>query len=480
MVFSSTTFLFLFLPVILTLYFALRSSEARNLLLLIGSLFFYAWGESSYVLVLVFSVVVNFVFGVWIERNQGRPSQGWITGAAVAANLLPLAFFKYAHFFVENLSASLVVLGLRPIELDPIHLPIGISFFTFQAISYVVDVKRRASPAQRNPLRLGLYIALFPQLIAGPIVRYRSVADQLGKRVVEPAEIVEGIRRFTIGLAKKVLIANSLARPADQIFALTSGELRPEVACLGIIAFALQLYFDFSGYTDMAIGLGRIFGFRFPENFNHPYVARSISEIWRRWHISLMTWLRDYIYVPLMGRSPTEGRHRSLFLFIFLLSGLWHGASWNFVIWGALNGILLILERTAWGGVLGRSWRPLQHLYTLLAWLLTLVLFRADTLAHAGGYFASLFGLAEVGPAAIPLVAFFDREIQLVLVVAMIGSTPWIPWLRARLEGDPRFESARLRAFTWAALVGVHALLLVGSAMSLAAGTHNPFIYFRF
>ena len=471
----------------LALYFLLRGTRARNGLLLAASLFFYAWGETGYLLVLLLSIAINYLFGHWIDRSRGGARGRRVLGVAVGANLLLLlAAFKYANFTVDNLNLLLIGVEVPPVELAPVHLPIGISFFTFQALTYLVEVYRRDAPAQRNPLRVALYIALFPQLIAGPIVRYREIASQLAQRTSRIDEIAEGARRFVLGLGKKVLVANTLALPADRIFAIPAAELATPVAWLGLTCFTLQIYFDFSGYSDMAIGLGRIFGFRFPENFDHPYTSRSLREFWRRWHISLSTWFRDYLYIPLDGSRRSPARTSLNLALVFLLCGLWHGASWNFVIWGALHGAFLALERGRFGAWLARGPRGLQHLYTLAVVALAWVFFRADTLPEALSYLGSLLGSGAGAAEAVahPLALYLDATVAFALAVAVLGSAPWYRGcLRAlaRRGADPERSGAAWTraAFGLAQVVCLNALLLL-CAMALAAGTHNPFIYFRF
>lgn len=365
MLFSSIIFLFQFLPLCLLLYF-LAGKRLRNLLLLIASLVFYAWGESYYVLLMLVSILVNYICGLMIDRYRGRQAARGFLIAAIAFNVLSISVFKYANFLVDNLNTVLSQIGAGPIELAPIHLPIGISFFTFQAMSYAVDVYRRDASVQRNPLNIGLYIALFPQLIAGPIIRYHDIAAQLIRRRVRLDDLSYGIERFVVGLGKKVLIANQVAIIADQVFSFPYETLTPGVAWLGVLCYTLQIYFDFSGYSDMAIGLGRMFGFHFLENFNYPYISRSIREFWRRWHISLSSWFRDYLYIPLGGNHKGPLRTYLNLLIVFFLCGLWHGAGWNFVIWGLLHGLFLVIERLGFEKILNRCWSPLRYLYVML------------------------------------------------------------------------------------------------------------------
>jgi alginate O-acetyltransferase complex protein AlgI len=484
MLFSSTVFLFAFLPIFLTAYFVLPGTRARNLLLLIASLFFYAWGETVYVAVLLFTIAVNHLFGLWIDRAGGPAGARAALTGAVALNLAVLGAFKYANFVADNLNPLAQALGFAPIELAPVHLPIGVSFFVFQSITYVVDVYRREAPVQRNPLQVALYIALFPQLIAGPIVRYREVAEQLSRRVSRLEDVAYGVRRFILGLGKKVLIANTLAVPADAIFALSPAQLQTPVAWLGVLCYALQIYFDFSGYSDMAIGLGRIFGFRFPENFRHPYAAGSVREFWRRWHISLATFFRDYLYIPLGGGRGSALRTYANLVAVFLLCGFWHGASWNFVVWGMIHGGFMVLERAGGERLLARSPALLRRAYLWLVVLVAWVFFRAETLPAALSYLSAMLGASPAAGAAYPLALYLDREVLLVLVLGLVGAAPWIAhsrqWLARHRERwrDDRSVALEL-GFEWGRFAFLN-LVLLGCAMSLAAGTHNPFIYFRF
>ena len=348
MLFTEPTFLFLFLPVLLALYFITGSREHAsygNWLLLVASVIFYAKGGGAFTWLMLGSIAFNYWMAIAVDRARGgHAARRWLA-FAVAVNLVVLGVFKYANFLVENVNALFGILGGPRVDVPRVLLPIGISFFTFHAISYVVDVYRRDATAQKSPVHAALYLLLFPQLIAGPIIRYRDIADQLARRIVSVDDFACGIRRFVIGLAKKVLIANVVAGPADKIFAMPLAELSPAHAWLGIVCYTLQIYFDFSGYSDMAIGLGRMFGFRFPENFRWPYIADSVQEFWRRWHISLSTWFRDYLYVPLGGNRVSPARRYRNLITVFFLCGLWHGASWNFVIWGLWHGAFLVVER---------------------------------------------------------------------------------------------------------------------------------------
>ena len=465
MVFASPIFLFLFLPLTLAAYFAFPRAW-RNGVLLVTSLVFYAWGEAPYVVLVLGSVVFNYLVGSAIARSGDARSRKLWLAFGVAGNLLVLAIFKYSNFAVANVNT------LAPIALAAIPLPLGISFFTFHAISYVVDVYKGNAHAERNLPRFALYILLFPQLIAGPIIRWRDIAGQLPLREQRIADFAYGVRRFVLGLGKKVLIANTLGAVADRIFALPASELTTPLAWLGLVCYTLQIYFDFSGYSDMAIGLMRMFGFRILENFNYPYVARSIREFWRRWHISLSNWFRDYLYIPLGGNQRGERRAYANLVIVFLLCGLWHGASWPFVLWGMWHGLFLVVERAGLDRVLRRL-GPLSHVYALLAVMGGWVLFRCETLTQAVAYYAALFGRAQGDPARHPLPEFLDPLVAFTLAVGIVFATPL-----ARTIGQWRDRQ------TNAAVLGLDVAWLVAvfvlASAFLAAGTYNPFIYFRF
>jgi alginate O-acetyltransferase complex protein AlgI len=473
MVFSSVSFLFLFLPAVLLLSL-LAPRFMRNLLLLLASLFFYAWGESFYVLLMLASITLNFLFGSLIDRSLDQPgrARSWLA-LGVTVNLALLVWFKYANFLLDNWNELVGLFGFSGLQLEQVHLPLGISFFTFQAISYLVDVYRRQAQHDHKLVNVALYIALFPQLIAGPIVRYHDVAEQLKERRVSLQLAWSGVQRFVYGLAKKMLIANPLGQVADQIFAIGGGELTTELAWLGLLCYSLQIYFDFSGYSDMAIGLGRLFGFRFLENFNYPYIASSVQDFWRRWHISLSSWFRDYLYIPLGGNRLGPLRTYINLLSVFFLCGLWHGASWNFVIWGLVHGGLLVAERAGLGRLLAGLPSGLGHAYTLLVVMLAWVFFRAETLPAALDYFSALFALTPGNTDLHYLGQYLDNKLALILLCGVILATPI-----GRL----------LQRWSLARAPGAYAVLNLGwlcglfflCSLALAAGAYNPFIYFRF
>lgn len=486
MVFSAPVFLFLFLPLALALH-AVLGSRARNGVLLLASLVFYAWGEGALVVLLLGSAAVNHQLGraVGRARAAGRPARSKrLVAAAIAFDIGLLVFLKYAPWLLASLAQGLDALGLpgwRVPRLEGLRLPLGVSFFTFQALSYVIDVHRGAVGAAPGLARFATYLAFFPQLVAGPIVRYRDVDEQLARRSVTLAGFASGARRFVIGLAKKVLVADALRPLVDALFAHQASELTPGAAWLAVVAFGLLIYFDFSGYSDMAIGLGRMFGIELLENFRHPYVARSVREFWQRWHISLSTWFRDYVYVPLGGNRATARRTFLNILLVFGLVGLWHGASLTFVVAGLLHGLFLGLEHLGLDRRLERLPAPLRHAYLLAIVLVSWAFFRADDLSRGAAHVGAMLGLVQGGGAVFDAWRYVDGHVLLVLAAGILGCVPWVPRvaaLRERLAADPR----RARAALGLDLVALAswALLLLGSATALASGTFQPFVYFRF
>ena len=483
MLFTEPTFLFLFLPVVLALCFAPMGREHgawANAVLLVASVVFYEKGGGAFTWLMLGSIAFNYVVAIGVDRARGTALGRPLLAFAVGANLLVIAVFKYATFLAGNANALLGALGLGALPLPHVLLPIGISFYTFHAISYVVDVWRRDAVAQKSPVHAALYLLLFPQLIAGPIVRYRDLAGQLARRVVSLDDFAEGIRRFVLGLGKKLLVANVVAVPADRVFAMAPSEWTAGHAWLGIACYTLQIYFDFSGYSDMAIGLGRMFGFRFPENFRHPYVADSIQEFWRRWHVSLSSWFRDYLYVPLGGNRVSRARTYANLVVVFFLCGLWHGASWTFVAWGLFHGAFLVLERAGLAALLRRAGAFARHAYVLLVVMTAWVFFRADTLPQALAFLRAMAGLGEARPTPYAVGWYLTPELGLALLAGVVGAMPVMPALaawRGRLAAAGRGLPAA--ALDWSATAAL-LLLLVLSATQVAARTYNPFIYFRF
>ena len=460
MLFSSIPFLYYFLPAVLAAYF-LVPRQAKNAVLLLASLFFYGWGEPKYVLLMVFTIGVFYGCGLavgWAKKGAAR--RFWLILAVVTGVAL-LGVFKYADFFIANIAA---VTGLS-LPLLHLALPIGISFYTFQCISYVVDVYRGNAAPQRNPINFGAYVALFPQLIAGPIVRYADIARELDSRVTTWEDASCGVRRFLVGLGKKILLANQLGQLTAVFRA--SGEKSVLFCWMYAIAFTLQIYFDFSGYSDMAIGLGRIFGFHFIENFNYPYLSKSVTEFWRRWHMSLGSWFRDYVYIPLGGNRVSKPRWIFNILVVWMLTGLWHGASWNFVIWGLLFAALLLVEKSIPAIQKCPVW--LRRCYVLLAVTVSFVIFNAESLAQAGSDLAGMFGLAGL-PLLTRETLYYLRSYAVVFLLGFLGATPLVKTLAQRL---PQRAAAALQPLV---MIG---LLLVCTAY-LVDGSFNPFLYFRF
>ncbi len=464
MVFSGIPFLYYFLPLTLIAYFV-SPRRVKNYVLLVASLVFYAWGGPFYALLMVVTIIVGYSGGRWIESCRGTKGAKAIMIVCAVLFLGALGYFKYADFFISNVNA---ITGLS-IPLLRVVLPVGISFYTFQVLSYVVDVYRGTVKAQRNFFDLALYITMFPQLIAGPIVRYTDVEHDLTERTHTMAKISYGIRRFAVGLGKKVLIANVMGE-LTAAFTATSDD-STMYTWLYAVAFMLQIYFDFSAYSDMAIGLGSIFGFSFPENFNHPYMSRSVAEFWRRWHMTLGTWFRDYVYIPLGGNRVSLGRWLLNILIVWMLTGMWHGAAWNFILWGLMFAVLLAFERTPVGKAITRV-PVLSRVYVLLMILISFVLFNAASLAEAGAQIAALFGGGN-----LPLVSaealYYAKSYAVPLIIGVIGATP-LPkavfgWCERRA---PRVVGV-IEPLAIVALIAVCTAFLVD-------GSFNPFLYFRF
>jgi len=482
--FTEPTFLFAFLPLLLAIYYV-TPLAARNALLVVASVLFYARDGGAFTWLILASIVVNTVAAVWVDRLRGTPAATRLLVGIVGLNLLSLATFKYSGFLIENMNLALGAMGIEPVAAPELLLPIGISFFTFHSISYIVDVYRRQAVAQKGPVGAALYLLFLPQLIAGPIIRYKDIAAQINSRPHTSSGFALGVRRFIIGLAKKLLVAGIVARPADAIFALPPGELTAAHAWLGVACYTLQIYFDFSGYSDMAIGLGHMFGFTFPENFRYPYVASSVQDFWKRWHMSLSSWFRDYLYIPLGGSRVSPARVYLNLTIVFFLCGLWHGASWTFVIWGLLHGLFLVLERLGLGRWLSNAPRVVGWAYMLLVVMVGWVFFRADSASHA---WAMLMAMAGLGAgAATPYAAswYLTPELLLAGLAGIIGSMPVVPALapyitshRAAAGGH---DAAAKMSAPWALGTAVAlAVMLLASMTQVAAGAFSPFIYFRF
>lgn len=471
MVFSSIEFIFYFLPIVLVLYY-LAPKVAKNIVLLLASLFFYAWGAPDFFPIFIVSMICNFLItGKMNKTTEIRARKGWLA-LSLILNIGLLAYFKYMNFFVDNVNAMLAFTNHATLHFARVALPIGISFFTFQSISYTVDVYRKVSEPLKRWYDYMLYISLFPQLIAGPIIRYNTIAEQLVNRTIPVEERVAGFRRFAIGLGKKVLIANTLAVLADEVFAMDYLTISSGSAWMGILAYTFQIYFDFSGYSDMAIGIGQMLGFRFSENFNTPYISQSISEFWRRWHITLGGFMKEYLYIPLGGNRISKGRTFFNLWIVFLISGLWHGASWTFVLWGVFHGTFLILDRLFMVDFLKKIGKFPSIMLTFLIVVLGWVLFRADTVGEAFSFYRALFAFRTGASATISsqCILFFILAIAFSFLPALkIGDR----WMEACFDNNP----SPTRTIV---LFIVTILLFFLSVGALATNDFNPFIYFRF
>ncbi len=477
MVFSSPVFLFGFLPLALFLYYA-SPKALKNGILLFISLLFYSWGEVFYIFVMLASIVTNYIVGLMIDHSNNKtnpklsPRSFLILGLLI--NIAILVFFKYTNFIVDNFNSLFYKSAPPFLTLDPIHLPLGISFFTFQAISYIVDVYRNEAAPQKNIFNLALYIALFPQLIAGPIIRYHDIYQQIINRTHSVLLFSSGTTKFIYGLAKKMLIANPLGLVADNVFSLPNEDLTMPLAWIGILAYTLQIFFDFSGYSDMAIGLGRMFGFRFLENFNYPYISTSLREFWKRWHISLSTWFRDYVYFSLGGNRVTTFRvYRNLFV-VFCLTGIWHGSSWNFLIWGLFHGVFLAGEHAGFTNILSKTWRPIQHLYLLFIVIISWVFFRANTLPQAIDFLYSMINITNFQTSSFQYAQIITKESIYVFLIGIVLSTPLFTKVK-QFSFVQNKSSVHLIT-----KIALPSTLLILSILKVASSTYNPFIYFRF
>jgi alginate O-acetyltransferase complex protein AlgI len=467
MVFSSVTFLFYFLPLFMIAYFAAGSIRAKNIVLLIFSLIFYAWGEAGGVFLLLAAIAVNQLAGIAIDRRDGdsrRRALAW----SIAFNIILLCSFKYLAFIALNIAVLLAPLGLV-LPVPKSHLPLGISFFTFHCMSYLIDVYRRKFPAERNTLTLALYIALFPQLVAGPIVRYKTIARRFVRRRHTLGRAAAGAKIFAIGLAQKALIADQVAPLVEAVFDKTAAP-GMGAAWSGVLAYTIQIYFDFAGYSNMASGLAVCLGFTFPRNFRLPYASLSVTEFWRRWHMSLSTWLRDYLYIPLGGSKGTTFETYRNLVTVFLLCGLWHGANWTFVLWGAWHGLFLVIERAGLSGLLQRGPRAVRWIYTMLAVMGGWVLFRSADLSTAAAMYSGMLGLNETSGASFEfLAAWRPLAIATLVIGAALATLP-------RLQPPAFRTQLRWSLANTAWTVGIFVL----SAVWIGAGSYSPFLYFRF
>ena len=471
MVFSSTLFLFRFLPIIMILYF-LAPGRMKNILLLLGSLIFYAWGEPVYVLLMLFSTISDYLHGRVIGRARSKGVRKVFLVSSIVVNLGVLCFFKYADFLVGTINQ----LAGTNIPLLNLPLPIGISFYTFQTMSYSIDVYRGQVKVQKNLLDFAVFVTMFPQLIAGPIVKYADVEKEMHERKPDILQINYGMRRFVFGLAKKVLLANNMGLIWTEISSRDLGALTGMSAWLGILAYTFQIYFDFSGYSDMAIGLGACFGFHFPENFNYPYISRSVTEFWRRWHMTLSSWFREYVYIPLGGNRKGLGRQLINILIVWTLTGIWHGAGWNFLLWGMWFALWLIVEKIFLKKMLEALPGIVGNLYTMFLVIIGWVFFSIESGSHALNYLKVMLGMGEAG--WIQSISLFDgMENMVIFIIALIGSTPIFAWIGKRLASSTNGYGIALYRILDKVVLGV---LLIASIAYIVDATYNPFLYFRF
>ena len=482
MLFSSTTFLFVFLPVILAAYF-ICPKKARNVVLLIGSLVFYAWGEPRFILVMLVTILVNYVLSIVCanckEQGKNKGAKLAVIGTVVFS-IGMLAFFKYSNFFLTNLNGTIGKAAGFQIPLLQIALPLGISFYTFQTLSYTIDVYRGEVKAQKNILNFATYVCLFPQLIAGPIVRYQTVADELENRNESVDEFSHGVKRFVLGLGKKVLLANTAGSVFEMIHAMGDSRITVGLTWMASIAFSFQIYFDFSGYSDMAIGLGRMFGFHFLENFDYPYISKSITEFWRRWHMSLSGWFKDYVYIPLGGNRKGKARLFLNLFIVWLLTGFWHGAAWNFIIWGLYFYVILMIEKIGFGKILEKAPVWLQHVYALFLINFSWVIFSYDDIHVLTETIKRMFGFGNIA-VWNSTTTYYVLGYLLIFIVMAIGATPIPKKIVTWCLGKLSIKNITLDTIVHALIeVMILALILLLAVSSLASDAFNPFLYFRF
>ena len=480
MALHSLFFIFAFLPPALLLH-CLTPKRLKNASLLVLSLFFYAWGDAAALPVLGVSIIFNYGAGLWLEKIPAPRLKKLFLSAAITANICLLVQYKYLGFLLSIFAGPNVL----PAGIDAVarHLPPGISFFTFSAIAYLIDIYRKKNRAEPNIITFGAWLALFQKMLAGPIARYTDMAGDFVDRTVTLKGFADGVQRFILGLGKKILIANTLGKVADEAFRLHGADLDMPTAWLGIVCYSLQIYFDFSGYTDMALGLGSMFGLRLPENFNYPYTAKTIGEFWQRWHMSLSTWFRDYLYIPLGGNRCSRARVCANLMIVFLLCGLWHGASWSFAAWGLYHGLFLVIERMGLARLLSKTWRPLQHFYAVLVIMTGWVFFRAESLAGAGDYLRAMVSFTSGGFDYFHMT-FVNRQFLAALAAACLFSAPvwqYLVSIKIRLETNGAKLHARC-AYAGYLAAGMIFLfgVFIACAMQLAGDTYSPFIYTRF
>ena len=490
MIFSSPFFLYIFLPLLLlTYYICLKIiPKVSNIILLFFSLFFYSFGELNYLFIIIFCIIFNHLYGNLISIFKDKLNIKYaklflLFGCCI--NLVPLVYYKYSKFILDNLYFITELISFKNINLQETYLPLGISFFTFQAISYLIDIYRGSVKPEKSFINTALFISLFPQLVAGPIVRYKQINKQLYKRTHTYNNFSYGVYRFVIGLSKKVIIADNLGLFSDFAFSQSTNNITFTLAWLGAICFTLQIYFDFSAYSDMAIGLGRMFGFVIPENFNYPYIARNVRDLWNRWHISLTTWFRDYVYASLRS-LPSGRKYKNFFsIFVFILVGFWHGASWNFILWGGFYGVLLVVERKGLLKIINKLPLVLQHLYLLLIVVFSIILFRANSIDQIYTFLKAMLGLNF--DAELPTLFYinYNEEVFCLIIIGIIASTPIIPFLVEKIKANiENTESQILYKFKYATSVVsvllIFIFLFVFTSGVLISSSQSPFVYFRF
>ncbi len=449
----------------------------------VGKYLFFAWGGVSFTLILLISIVLNYIIGLKIQKQLNTKYGYWWLFAGVSINIIILGVFKYANFIIENINEILKIISIPKITNPHILLPIGISFYTFHSLSYLIDIYRRKTLAQRNIFDLSLYICMFSQLIAGPIIRYSDIWQQLWGRTHTLVKFSSGIERFLLGLGKKVLLANTFAVIADDIFNGKYTDMTALNAWLGIVCYSLQIYYDFSGYSDMAIGLGRMFGFEFLENFNFPYIAKSVKEFWRRWHISLSSFFRDYVYIPLGGSRAKVSRTYLNLLIVFFLTGFWHGANWSFVVWGLFHGFFMVIERLGFEKILAKTWKPIANIYTILVIMFAWVLFRSDTLTYALSYWKAMFNFKITDEQLSLFYNYMNLELYIALAIAIPGALGFFHFIARLLKKQFSTNLLFIRSISYSfdiLSLSFYAAILIICSLYLIAGTYNPFIYYRF
>jgi alginate O-acetyltransferase complex protein AlgI len=476
MIFSSLEFLFLFLPIVLLLIAIWKNTVYQNSILFISSILFYAWGGVGYTAIILSSIVVNYVAGIGIGKSTRK--RLWLV-IAIVLNLGALAFFKYFNFLVDNYNLFTSIFKIPPVTVVKVVLPIGISFYTFQGLSYLVDVYRKTVEPQRNFIRLGTYIAIFPALIAGPIIRYNEIQNQLYQRKLNVTNFYDGVKRFVLGLARKIIIANQIAAMVDDIFSHHPSEIPMLTAWIGIVGYTLQVYHDFAGYSDMAIGLGKMLGFNFPENFNYPYLAKSIGQFWQRWHITLSNWFKNYLYFPLGGSRCSSKRVFLNLYIVFFCTGLWHGASWNFVIWGLIHGTFLVFERMGLNRLLFKSFGFVQHFYALFIISISRVFFRTEDLSTAIEYMKTLFGSSAPTLSNNYIYHYFSLDFILIVIIATLGSTRFFELINNQINKLAQKYAFILHLKFLFMILGIVFVLFI-VINQLVIGSYNPFIYYRF